>query len=152
MTARTIAGLGDFASQEAHLMEVIAGICGDWIAEQDSSSRRALWADMASSHAWYAQMWSQRFPVVPGRDLTAELASPAAVTADLSEQISSQLRAAGDDSSRLRVMTTAVIPATLRRVEAINAELARELDRPTAVIIDRIQMDLNRLLYAASQI
>jgi hypothetical protein len=152
MTARSIAGLGDIAAREAHLMEVVAGICGDWIAEQHPSGLRALWADIASSHAWYAQMWSQRFPVVPGRDLSAELASGAATTADLSEQINSLLRAGGDDQSRLRTMTTVVIPATLRRVEAINADLVRDLDRPTAVIIDRIQMDLNRLLYAASQI
>jgi hypothetical protein len=152
MTARTIAGLGDIAAREVHLMEAIAGICGDWIAEEHTSTLRAFWADVAQSHAWYAQLWSQRFPVVPGRDLNLERAVVAPATTDHLSQMIDPLLAAADNPTRLRVMTTVAIPATLRRIEAINADLRRELDPPTAVILDRIQMDLNRLLYSASQI
>ena len=152
MTARTIAGLGDIAAREVSLMEAIAGICGDWIAEDHTSTVRPFWADVAQSHAWYGQLWSQRFPVVPGRDLNLERSVVDPATSDLLAQIIDPLQAAADNPTRLRVMTTAVIPATLRRIEAINADLRRELDPPTAVIVDRIQMDLNRLLYSASQI
>jgi hypothetical protein len=153
MSVRTISGLGEIAAREVALMEVIAGICGDWIAEERTSTLRPLWADIAQSHAWYRQLWSQRFPVIPGHDLNSandpEINFP---IADLIAQTRSLLDAADDDQSRLRTVTTVTIPATLSRIEAISTALLRDLDRPTAVITDRIQMDLNRLLYTASQV
>lgn len=153
MSVCTITGLGDVAAREVVLMEMIAGVCGDWIAEEGTSTLRPLWADLAQSHAWYRQLWSQRFPVIPGHDLNSATDPRINVAiAGLTAQIRRPLEAATDDQSRLRTVTTATIPATLTRIDAINAALLRDLDRPTAVILDRIQMDLNRLLYAASQV
>jgi hypothetical protein len=148
----TIHGLADCAAQEAAVTAAVAGCCGEWIAEAQPTALRSLWADMAQSHAWYCQMWSDRFPVVPERDLSAELSTPAALVTELVKATVDQLGAAADDPTRLRVITTVVIPATLSRLDTINADLDRTLDGPTAVIIDRIQADLNRLLYAASQV
>jgi hypothetical protein len=148
----TIHGLADVTVREAAVNAAIAGVCGEWIAEAQPTTLRSLWADLAQSHAWYCQMWSDRFPVVPERDLNAELSAPDALVTELVKVIVDQLGAASDDQARLRVITTVVIPATLARLEAMNADLDRAVDAPTAVIIDRIQADLNRLLYAASQV
>jgi hypothetical protein len=107
---------------------------------------------MAQSHSWYSQLWSDRFPGIPHRDLAAELSDPAADVVEIVTATTDQLSAAQDDQSRLRAVTTVIIPATLTRLEVLSAALDRVLDAPTAVIIDRIQADLHRLLYAASQV
>jgi hypothetical protein len=150
--ATSIDGLADLAVREAALAAAVAGLCGQWIAEEHPTFLRSLWADMAQSHSWYCQMWSDRFPMIPHRDLEAELAQPGQQIAELVSATSDLLHAAPDDQSRLRLVTTVVIPATLGRLEALNSDLNRVLDAPTAVIIDRIQADLHRLLYAASQV
>ncbi len=151
-SARTIDGLADVVVREAVLAAAVAGQCGDWIIEARSTDLRSLWADMAQSHSWYSQLWSERFPVVPHRELAAELSDPAHAVAELASATTDQLGAAEDDQTRLRIVTTIVIPATLARLEALGAQLDRTLDAPTAVIIDRIQADLHRLLYGASQV
>jgi hypothetical protein len=151
-TPRTIDDLADIAVRETAIAIAIAQRCGMWIAEAQPSSLRSLWADMAQSHSWYSQLWSERFPVIPDRDLAAELSGPTADVVEILTVTSDQLSAAEDDQSRLRAITTVIIPATLTRLEVLSAALDRVLDAPTAVIIDRIQADLHRLLYAASQV
>jgi hypothetical protein len=151
MSSSSITDLADHTAREAVAASTVAEICGDWITGQQPCVLRPLWADVAQSHSWYFQMWSQRYPVIPGRDLTTELASPPEETQELVLATRQALSDSEEDQSRLRVMTTLVIPATLRRIETLNTQIDRALDAPTAIIIDRVQMDLNRLLYAASR-
>jgi hypothetical protein len=151
MSIRSITDLADHTVREAVAATTVAAVCGEWIAGHQPCVLRPLWADVAQSHGWYFQMWSQRFPVIPGRNLASELSSPPAATQELALGIRQALSDSEDDQSRLRVMTTLVIPATLNRIETLNTQIDRVLDAPTAIIIDRVQMDLNRLLYSASR-
>lgn len=149
MSTLSITELGAIAHMEVACAEMVATTCGAWVSDPQPSTRRGLWADISQSYTWYAESWQARLPVLPDDLLASITASPeAAAHLDRTRLL---LADATDDAARLRVLTTAIIPSTLGRLEDLTPRIDARLDTPTRILIDRVQLDLNRLLYAASQ-
>jgi hypothetical protein len=89
----TAATLGGFRWIDQRLFEVVGG----WVPSVAEPAAKRWLAAVARHHAWRADQWADRFPVVRGLDLAAATRSPPGWIEAL------DLLAAGDGGGRVRV-------------------------------------------------
>lgn len=62
------------AGRFAWLEDRIADMTGAWVATVDNSDARLVLGARSHTHAWHADLWRDRMPVVPGLDTSSFLA------------------------------------------------------------------------------
>ena len=102
---------------------------GHWVVDTPDPSLQRLFAEASHLHAWHAELWAQRAPVIPPVELDNSVAAPPAALVDpadratvygaaLDRLLTELARAAGTGSMQL------LDPSTVRTIGLVTADLA----------------------------
>jgi hypothetical protein len=122
-------------SRDRHL--AIFAVAGEWARTTPGPDRRWL-ARTAHEHAWHAQLWAARSPVVPGLE-------PSDVATDgLVDATRTRLDAA--DAAGRRSAVAALVAELADDLRATRMRVDADLDAPTARVLELVLADLDRQL------
>jgi hypothetical protein len=102
---------------------------GAWVATTDDPALQRLFAVGAHRHAWHAELWRERTPVIPVTAIAADVAA-------ISE--------AGDDTDRWAAYATA-LGVMISELDALRHHVDTDLDPSTARVIDLVVADARAL-------
>jgi hypothetical protein len=125
------------AHRALHLL--VFAVAGEWARSTPGPDRRWL-ARTAHEHAWLADRWAERFPVVPGLDLDEATAT---ATAAMDER-RTRLLDTPPDARREAVAALLRTFADVLRAERDAVD--PDLDAPTARVLDLAIADTERQL------
>lgn len=111
---------------------------GGWITEVSASFRPVV-AATSQHHGWHAELWEQRFPVVPGLDVHEATRR----AASLLEPVRRAVAGTDDDAGRAAWLAD-VLRQLLDVTEAHRARVDPLVDAPTARVLDLVVDDLAR--------
>lgn len=126
------------------LFEVI----GAWITEATAAPVRPYYAAWSQHHAWHAELWAGRFPVIP--DVDVHEATTAA--AERMEPVAAALRSTDTETARISLLADHLLPQLTTILEQHRDEVAPQLDAPTARVLDLVIDDLQRDMAMARQL
>jgi hypothetical protein len=102
---------------------------GTWVATTAHPPLQRLFATAAHRHAWHAQLWADRSPLIPVPPLVVDIAA---------------IVEAGDDADRWTAYATA-LGTLIVELGALRDRIDPELDPGTARVIELVGADANRL-------
>ncbi len=102
---------------------------GSWVATTDDPTLQRLFAVAAHRHAWHAELWRERTPVIPVTAIAADVAA-------ISE--------AGDDTDRWTAYATA-LGVMISELAALRDAVDPDLDPSTARVVDLVLTDARAL-------
>jgi hypothetical protein len=114
---------------------------GRWISTTSDASAKPLLAAASRRHAWHADLWRERFPVIPGADLDAAVADARSNIGPLVEALA-MFDALPSGAGRLAVADF-VVTELAREYRAALATIDPLLDVPTAEVLTRVLADLH---------
>jgi hypothetical protein len=124
----------DLRARNIDLFEQLGG----WVVDTPEPALQRLFAEASHLHAWHAELWAQRAPVIPPVELDTSVA--AAPTADVaaSERAATYHRALArllDDLRALRGRVDDLLdPSTVRTASLATADLTELEHRLTAAM------------------
>ncbi len=100
---------------------------GRWVFDTPDPSSQRLFAEAAHRHAWHAELWAQRAPVIPAVDLDGPTAGAPAALIPATERIPLYTAALDEFVDELRSIGARVDPvldpSTVRTVDLVTADL-----------------------------
>jgi hypothetical protein len=127
--------LADLCARAGALEGLLFEHVGAWTADVDDPWVAAELAEWSRNHAWHVELWTQRFPDVPGLDQDAATAEARGALAD-------SLAGLGEPDARARL--TAAL-AGLTMLEALCEDARHHVDRatdaPTARVLELVLAD-----------
>ena len=111
---------------------------GGWVVDTDDPVLQRLFAEASHLHAWHAELWAQRAPVIPPVELDVSIASEPAADTPSSERAAMYHRALAlmlTDLRTLRGRVDALLdPSTVRTASLATADLTELEHRLTAAM------------------
>jgi hypothetical protein len=148
--AGTHVGIRDLAGLVARAIAVelvLFETFGRWIPTTSQAHAKPLLAAAARRHAWHADMWRARFPVIPDADLDAAVAEARSNLGPLVDALA-VFDALAAGPGRLAV-TDHAAAALAREYRAALAAIDPLLDAPTSHVLTVVLADLDA--HAASR-
>ncbi len=131
MSVARIADLADRAAAYRSVELALFGALGRWAAE--GGELAGFLAVRCHAHAWHADLWAQRFPVIPGRVLPA---------ADAHPELLGALEHLEGDVPRLAAVYRAVVPRLAVSYAAYGTRLEARTDGPTVRVVELCRRDV----------
>ena len=101
---------------------------GHWVVDTHDPSLQRLFGEASHLHAWHAELWAQRAPVIPPVELDTSVAAPPTALVDPGDraeiygaaldQLLSELGQLRDPIDEL------LDPSTIRTISLVTADLA----------------------------
>jgi hypothetical protein len=113
---------------------------GRWISTSAEASAKPVLAAASSRHAWHAELWRGRFPVIPDADLDDAVAAERSTLGALIEALA-MFDALRSGPGRLAVADF-VASALAREYRSALAAIDPLLDAPTARVLTLVLTDL----------
>jgi hypothetical protein len=135
----TIHEVADLAARSRAIHLTVFTVAGEWARITPGPDRRWL-ARTSHEHAWHADLWASRFPVVPGLDLADATAAASSALASTTASLDAT------DRPGRRAAISAVIESLAAELGATRARVDGDLDAPTARVLDLVMADLGRQL------
>ena len=109
---------------------------GGWVIDTPDPDLQRLFAEASHLHAWHAELWAQRAPVIPPAELDNSVAAPSAPAVGASERATEYAEALEQILSDLLQLSARVDvlldPSTARTIKLVVTdltELSRRLQR-----------------------
>ena len=120
------------ASMRARNLDLFEQL-GSWVVDTDDHELQRLFALGSHLHAWHAELWAQRAPVIPPVELDTSVAHPPPPIAALSDRPEDYRAALGtmrEDLQQLSARIDVLLdPSTARTIALVTADLADLLQR-----------------------
>ena len=108
---------------------------GGWVIDTPDPDLQRLFAEASHLHAWHAELWAQRAPVIPPAELDNSVAPPSAPSVGASERateygetLDQWLADLGATRARIDVLLD---PSTARTIKLVATDLADLRNRIT---------------------
>lgn len=131
MSAARIADLAERAAAYRSVELTLFGALGSWATEGGELS--GFLATRCHRHAWHAELWAGRFPLIPGRSLPDPDPHPG---------LRDALAQLTGDTARLVAVYRAVIPRLAVSYQAYGARLDELTDGPTVRVVELCRRDV----------
>jgi len=101
---------------------------GHWVVDTPEPSLQRLFGEASHLHAWHAELWAQRAPVIPPVELDTSVAAPPAALVDQADRATiygAALDRLLTELSELRDPIDELLdPSTIRTISLVTADLA----------------------------
>jgi len=139
--AAGIRELADLAAQAIAVELVLFEAFGRWIPTTSHANAKPMLAAASRRHAWHADLWRERFPLIPDADLDAAVAEARANLGSLVDGLA-VFDALPAGSGRLAVTSHAAAELA-REYRAVLATIDPLLDAPTVRVLTVVLADLD---------
>ena len=126
-----IFGLADICARMRALDLDLFAELGTWVTESDAGQSQRWYSSACHRHAWHAELWAERSPLIPGVDLETAVA-------DLRAE---RLPHDPDEQAYRRILAE-----LLADLDSIAARFDGELDPGTRRVITIIHDDVTDLI------
>jgi len=126
------------AEMRARNLELFEAL-GGWVATTSDGELQRLFAEACHRHAWHAELWERRLPMIPVAGATA--APPVVATGDTAEGEDT----AEDDEARRRSYRGRLV-ALDEDLQRLRARIDPTLDPSSARTIDLVGRDVAELI------
>ena len=142
--------LEDLVARAIAVELVLFEAFGRWISTTSQASAKPLLAAASRRHAEHAELWRERFPVIPGADLDAAVADARSDIGPLVEALA-MFDALPSGPGRLAVAGIAVTELARHYGDA-RATIDPLLDAPTSRVLALVLADLEPTPIATSEL
>lgn len=134
------------AHQRSHCLDLFE-ITGSWVTDESDPSLQRLFASACHRHAWHAELWAQRCPVIPGVDLDETTGAyrgerPQVVPAERVDRYRSELTGMIEALDRVAARFDPELdPGTARTLMLVRTDLTdvSTMTAPGAVVCDTVE-------------